>query len=96
MVILIAIIGLFWAFFAFIGHMNSLREKSGCKMATRWAQITTHDRLGLLFAALIYGGGLGALSSNKFQLTNFCLMNKKDSYCQSTKTDCFDKYRRRF
>ena len=48
------------------------------------------DKVALLFAALLFSGGLFPLYIARFDRDNFCLMNKNDPFCEGdNKTSCF-------
>ena len=64
-----------------------------CKGCCKTGKITNFDdKLALGLAALIFSVGLFYLSSDKFNPTNFCVMNGIDPFCKNRNhTSCFNK-----
>ena len=64
-----------------------------CKGCCKRGKVTNvDDKLALGLAALIFSGGLFGLYHNKFDPTNFCVMNGNDPFCKGSKiTSCFNK-----
>ena len=71
-IIIFLIVAGFWLTFVFIGFL-SLKS---FKFETPFDQNLSH-----LLAVAIFGGLVGFLSMDKFELRTFCVMNKNDPLC---------------
>ena len=68
-------------------------SKKCCDGCCKRGKVTNFDdKLALGLAAIIFSGGLFFLSNDKFNPTNFCVMNANDPFCKGNKiTSCFNQ-----
>ena len=83
--VLLMIILIFWILFTVVGYLRkfTIKRKKANLTILKWVP------LGL--SASIFIGLTIRLTVNKFEPTNFCLMNSQDGLCSDVETNCFTK-----
>ena len=79
--VIFILIGTAWVIFSIIGILEITVPESFSDKP--------RDKIGLLVAAVLFVGGIGVLSIDKFKKYNFCLMNRNDKMCSFNEIDCF-------
>jgi len=87
--VLFILIGSAWLLFSVIGILEITVHKCFAEQPYIIVKVISLDKIGLLVATVLFVGGIGVLSIDKFKKYNFCLMNPNDNECSFKDIDCF-------